>query len=241
MRSTYLLTVLLVLVENYNYCNSMKFIAYFSSLCLFILAACEADKNYPGVEYAPQMYHSVPYEPLTQITEESRSKGILSRWYYKSNSILNNDFKGAKDINSRLPVKGTVARQEYSSLLKNQKGSYTKLLLYDLHKDSVQLAGRILENPLVKTEELLNEGKSLYLSFCSSCHGEGGAGDGKVGKVYQGVANLKGGAYINLSEGHIFHVITHGKGRMWSHRSQLSPEERWKVVAYVKKLQSEAN
>ena len=39
-------------------------------------------------------------------------------------------------------------------------------------------------------------------------------------------------------EGHIFHVITHGKGRMWSHKGQLDPEQRWKIVHYVKDMQS---
>ncbi len=32
-----------------------------------LLASCTADENYPGTEYAPQMYHSVPYEPLNSI------------------------------------------------------------------------------------------------------------------------------------------------------------------------------
>ncbi|HLU88531.1 MAG TPA: cytochrome c, partial [Cyclobacteriaceae bacterium] len=64
--------------------------------------------------------------------------------------------------------------------------------------------------------------------------GSGGQGDGKVGAVLGGVANLTGGAYINLPEGHIFHVITHGKGRMQPHASLISIERRWKIVHYVK-------
>jgi hypothetical protein len=47
----------------------------------------------------------------------------------------------------------------------------------------------------------------LYTQYCATCHGAGGEGDGKAGEVIGGVANLKGGAYINLPEGHIFHVI----------------------------------
>jgi len=35
----------------------------------------------------------------------------------------------------------------------------------------------------------------------------------------------------------IFHVITHGKGRMWAHGSQVTPEERWKIAHYIHKLQ----
>ena len=49
---------------------------------LFVLAGCTADENYPGVEYAPQMYHSVPYEPLTQFTDEDVADGLLEQFYY---------------------------------------------------------------------------------------------------------------------------------------------------------------
>ena len=37
--------------------------------CIFLLA-CSAKDDYPGVEYAPNMYHSVPYEPLSQVKDE---------------------------------------------------------------------------------------------------------------------------------------------------------------------------
>ena len=35
-----------------------------------------------------------------------------------------------------------------------------------------------------------------------------------------------------------FHVITHGKGRMYPHGSQVNPEERWKIAMYVATLQN---
>ena len=54
---------------------------------------------------------------------------------------------------------------------------------------------------------------------------------------YNGVANLTGDALKNITEGHIFHVITYGKGLMWPHGSQISPEDRWKIAKYVKTLQ----
>jgi Cytochrome C oxidase, cbb3-type, subunit III len=51
------------------------------------------------------------------------------------------------------------------------------------------------------------------------------------------VANLKGDAYKSITEGHIFHVITMGKGLMQSHGSQITTEDRWKIARYVKALQ----
>ena len=69
------------------------------------------------------------------------------------------------------------------------------------------------------------------------CHGEKGAGDGKVGAVYKGVPNYSSDALSTVSGGHIFHVITFGKARMWPHAAQVTPEERWKIVHYVQRLQ----
>ncbi|MEX2565448.1 MAG: cytochrome c, partial [Cyclobacteriaceae bacterium] len=92
----------------------------------------------------------------------------------------------------------------------------------------------LVENPIELSDEVIAEGQQLYVQYCSPCHGVAGEGDGLAGVRIGGVANLKGGAYINLSEGHIFHVITHGKGRMGAHGSQISIERRWKIVHYVK-------
>lgn len=203
-----------------------------------LLFSCRADGNNPGVEYAPQMYHSVPYEPLSQITEEGIPAGIISSRYYITNSLPYNDYRGKKPMNVLKPVPGTVARQNFTSVTGTsnpKKGQ--PLFFYDLHKDSIELASRILKNPLPNTEEILKDGKNLYTGFCAPCHGEKGDGQGKVGKIYLGVPNYAVGRYANLTEGHIFHAITHGRGRMWPHKSQVTPEERWKIVRYVQKLQ----
>ena len=47
-----------------------KYIQSVAVLALGIaLVSCGASGDNPGLEYAPNMYHSVPYEPLTQITD----------------------------------------------------------------------------------------------------------------------------------------------------------------------------
>jgi hypothetical protein len=201
------------------------------ALGILVWGCTSADKDNPGVEYAPQMYNSVAYEPLNQIVDENHE-------FY--NSAPFNDYNGQKKINMMTSVEGTVARQRNPSLTGNPKTTSDQpLLYYSIHRDSAELAGRILKNPLPadSTGNMVAEGKHLYLGFCAPCHGNEGLGDGKVGEKYKGIPNYTAGRYKTLPEGHIFHVITHGKGRMWSHKSQLSPEDRWKVVLYVQKLQ----
>ncbi len=214
----------------------LKNLKYLLAAGALVLGGCSAEENYPGVEYAPQMYHSVAYEPLSQFGEEDIPSA--TPWSIFSNSIPVNDYGKNPAANKRMnmltPVEGTIKRQYYShDALKDTT------FFYDIHKDSLDLAGRILKNPLpVGDEKVLEQGKELYISYCSPCHGETGEGDGSVGKIYKGVPTYKSGRVKGVSEGHIFHVITHGKARMWPHKSQLSPEERWKVVRYVQKLQS---
>ena len=110
-----------------------------------------------------------------------------------------------------------------------------KIYEYGITPDNLDEAALNLKNPIDSSAQVLEEGKELYGRYCKSCHGEGGLGDGKVADQYKGVANLVAKAKV-VSHGHIYHVITHGKGRMWPHGSQVNPDERWKIVHFVKSL-----
>jgi mono/diheme cytochrome c family protein len=182
--------------------------------------SCSASGDYPGTEYAPQMYHSVAYEPLTQIKDEEQGSWLSNREDGKG-EFFNSNINNANGMNMREPVANTVPR------------TTNGMLPYRLRIADLEGAA-LVENPVELTDEVLAQGGQLYIQYCSACHGAGGEGDGKVGQVIGGVANLKGGAYVDLPDGHIFHVITHGKGRMGAHGSQISIERRWKIVHYVK-------
>jgi hypothetical protein len=43
----------------------------------------------------------------------------------------------------------------------------------------------------------------------------------------------------NLSDGHIYHTITHGFNAMGPHASQINAEERWQIIMYVNELKKE--
>lgn len=182
--------------------------------------SCTKDPNNQGLEFAPQMYHSIAFEPYTQVTDTS------SEFY---NTINVNPALS----NQRKPADGTIPRKHYSGL---KKGELAKdIFAYDLGADDLELAAANLVNPIALSPAVVEEGKVLYVRYCQACHGEGGLGDGKVADQYKGVANLVAKAKV-VSDGHIYHVITHGKGRMWPHGSQVNPDERWKIVHFVKSL-----
>jgi Cytochrome C oxidase, cbb3-type, subunit III len=179
------------------------------------LFSCGGNDN-TGYEYSPNMYYSQAYEPQTQIAKNTINAG---------------------GSNMRTPVKGTLARRNFNtSFVQDDSTVITDLMAYDISKDNI-VAAEGLANPIPWSEANEDAGKVLYERNCLHCHGEKGAGDGKVGIVYKGVPNYAADAYKNLTSGHIYHVITHGKGRMWSHSSQILPEERWKIVHYIHRLQ----
>lgn len=187
------------------------------------LAGCRAAGENPGLEYAPQMYHSIAYEPLSQITNSETAGDVISNREDGKGEFFNSNINNPHGMNMREPVANTVPR--------NKEG----YLPYRLKAFELEPAA-LIKNPVVSNEAILAEGEQLFLQYCSTCHGKGGEGDGLAGAVIGGVANLKGGAYIGLPEGHIFHVITKGKGRMGAHGSQITPESRWKIVHYVKQV-----
>lgn len=190
-----------------------------------LLAGCKAGGDNQGLEYAPNMYHSVPYEPLTQITDKDYGVWVNSLDNGRGEYYNTNEYNPYK-MNLRLPPANTVRRNKYG-WLPYRAGNDTT---------SLRLANKLV-NPFETTPAILDQGKALYESNCKHCHGAKGEGDGKVADKYPGVANLKSDAIKGVTEGHIFHVITYGKGLMGAHGSQVSEEDRWKIAKYVKELQ----
>lgn len=200
---------------------SLKNISFAVAIATFstvALTSCN-DPNKTGWEFAPNMYNSRAYEPLSQV------------------DYLKNDYnKDGK--NMREPVEGTVSRRNYeTSFLQDDSTVINDLLIYP--NDTITVAEANWKNPIPWSEKVEEEGKVLYERNCLHCHGEKGKGDGPVGKVYKGVPNYSAGTYKDMNDGHIYHVITYGKGRMWPHASQVNPAERWKIVHYVHRLQNE--
>jgi len=124
------------------------------------------------------------------------------------------------------PVKGTIARG-------------IEAYPFERTYQDQQLAGKELENPLEISEDIMAEGKRQYDIFCAICHGEQGKGEGHLytSKLFPvKPTNLVDDYVQNKPEGEIYHVITLGSlsGLMGAHGPQIKPEDRWKIVHYVK-------
>ena len=130
----------------------------------------------------------------------------------------------------REPVPGTVARDFIP-------------FDYTIDPESRIKAGMELVNPFFPTSDILVRGKEVYTVFCSECHGIKGDGEGYL--FTSGLYSLKpktlnDSTVGKLKDGEIFHTITLGLGFMGAHGSQIGPDDRWKVVLYIRELHKEA-
>lgn len=188
--------------------NTMKLnkisIAILVSISIAIFASCSAGGNNPGMEYAPNMYHSFAYEPLTQEAN-------------KPNTI------NANGMNMRLPAENTIARGQLDfatyNLVKSAEG-------YE--------AASSLTNPASATIYNLAEGKRLFNINCTPCHGEDGQGngtivaDGKFPKVPAYADRLP-----TINDGKAFYSIKYGRNLMGAYGTVLSPSQIWQVIHYI--------
>lgn len=92
--------------------------------------------------------------------------------------------------------------------------------------------------PFSIDEAALNRGEERYNIYCSVCHGLTGDGDGMV--VLRGYRKPPSYHQDRLRQapvGYLFDVITNGFGAMPDYAPQISVEDRWKIVAYIRALQ----
>lgn len=121
----------------------------------------------------------------------------------------------------REPVTGTVARgfmpYEYAGM-----------------PDSVV---KLLANPVPVTKESLERGQDRYNIYCSPCHGYFGDGDGRLRDQFPKPPSLHTEKSKNWKDGNFFHVMTNGQNVMPSYAEQVSKEDRWAIVNYIRALQ----
>ena len=128
---------------------------------------------------------------------------------------------------SRLPVMGTVARGHE---------------MPDHMTEGDTNAYKAFNTSMRFTESEVKEGARLYNIYCGICQGTNLDGQGPLyasGKFAAMPANLKDAKYLGMPVGTMYAAIKYGKNAMGSYASQLDVKQRWMVIAYIKKVQSE--
>ncbi len=97
--------------------------------------------------------------------------------------------------------------------------------------------GRPAENPFPGDQESIARGEELFAIHCAVCHGDKGQGGGVVGGYFDPPPPVLDSNLINnRDDAHLFRVLTEGFGRMPRMVENLSVEQRWDVVNYLRAL-----
>jgi mono/diheme cytochrome c family protein len=146
----------------------------------------------------------------------------------RENPLARSDF--FTDQRSARPlIEGTIARGQ-------------------LHEDSYFYTGKVGNNPgdvmpFPATKEVLERGRERYNIYCAPCHSRIGDGNGFVPS--RGFSRQPPSFHIERLQkaplGYFYDVITNGFGIMPDYASQIPPQDRWNIVAYVRALQLSQN
>jgi len=96
--------------------------------------------------------------------------------------------------------------------------------------------------PLPVDEAFLRRGRQQYDIFCAPCHDRTGGGQGMiVQRGFQPPVSFHIERLRRAPAGYLYDVIARGFGPMQDYAAQLTPEDRWAIVAYIRALQLSQN
>jgi len=103
--------------------------------------------------------------------------------------------------------------------------------------------GKFLDTfPFPVTKDVILRGQERFNVYCSPCHDRLGDGNGKiVRRGYRHPPSYHIDRLRTVPNGYIFDVMTNGFGAMPDYAAQVTPRDRWAIVAYIRALQLSHN
>jgi mono/diheme cytochrome c family protein len=130
----------------------------------------------------------------------------------------------ADGSSARPLIEGTVAR----GTLQEDEGFFTGRI------NTVD----VKELPFPIDAQVLDRGQERFNIYCTPCHDRTGSGNGMVvQRGYRRPPSFHIDRLRQADPGHFFDVMTNGFGAMPDYRVQISPRDRWAIVAYIRVLQ----
>ena len=97
--------------------------------------------------------------------------------------------------------------------------------------------------PFPVTLQVLARGQERFNVYCTPCHSRVGNGAGMIVRARvtsrRAICTMRERLVEPLS--HYFYVMTNGYGAMPDYTSQVTPEDRWAIAAYIRALQLSQN
>ncbi|HET8666609.1 MAG TPA: cytochrome c [Terriglobales bacterium] len=111
-------------------------------------------------------------------------------------------------------------------------------LRYTASAQDAARAGEELLSPLAENANTLQRGAFVFANYCTACHGTDAKGMGPVAqRGYPPPPSLLADHARKMKDGQMFHVLTFGQNNMPSYAGQLSRDDRWMAIVYIRSLQ----
>jgi len=96
-----------------------------------------------------------------------------------------------------------------------------------------------VSNPFPSNEQSIATGRAVYTKNCYDCHGKKGRGDGpKSGDLPISPRDFTKEVFQKQTDGSMYWKITEGRKPMPSFKKDLTDDQRWQVINYVRTLGS---
>jgi hypothetical protein len=140
----------------------------------------------------------------------------------------------ADGLSMRAPPEGTVPRERITL---NPQLTTGRGPDGPMQANAEALPSYVTNIPVPVTRKLLELGRKRFDITCATCHGPLGDGDSIVARQMALHPPPSLHRYVAKPSGYFYEVISKGFGMMASYAAELTVEERWAVVAYVRALQ----
>jgi mono/diheme cytochrome c family protein len=114
--------------------------------------------------------------------------------------------------------------------------------LADAAKDvAIPLEAGKMSNPLPETDEVVSQGREVFLGSCAQCHGADARGDSDLGRNMTPPAMDLTSAHVqHWSDAELFWIIQNGVRLtgMPAWKSSISDNDTWKLARFIHKLPS---
>ncbi|HVT09538.1 MAG TPA: cytochrome c [Polyangia bacterium] len=146
----------------------------------------------------------------------------------------------ADGLSMRAPPEGTVPRERVTL---NRPLTAGRDADGPIQSNIEPVAHYVNTPPIPVSRKLLELGRKRFDITCATCHGPLGDGNSIVATqmALRPPPSLIKAQYVQKPAGYIYEVVTKGFGLMASYATELTVEERWAVVAYLRALQLAEN
>ena len=231
-------------------------------LAVLLTACSDADGEFPGSEYMPDMAHSVAMEANTYNyyyynTWNDRSTiklGELAYPKYTVDGTVPRGYAGQYIPGMRPPqnlddaesMRGSIVDGDHMNAIAIPTNGHVPYYYEDTPEGRLAAIADNAENPFPITDEGMIRGGNLYQIFCAICHGEAGDGLGYIydtdknpnAKYPAAPASFLRPEFLEASNGRYYHAIMYGYNVMGAYADKMNYEERWQVIHYIRSLQA---